>query len=212
MKKISELLKETREKKDISLLKAEKETKIKISYLSAIEKGQFNKLPSKTYAQGFVKNYATYLGIPSSKATPLFRREYEEAKQKEEYVPTYKKTQDKFEKRRLINPKIVVTAFVFLVVIGYLLFQFSSVFLNPELEVSSPSEGEEVKGNVILVEGKTDPSATVTVNGDQAFVAIDGTFSKRVFGFEGEENVKVVSKNRFGNETTKEIKITIIEE
>ena len=53
-------------------------TKIKARFLSAIEKGEYDKLPSPAYAKGFVRNYAAYLGLPKAESTALFRREFDE--------------------------------------------------------------------------------------------------------------------------------------
>lgn len=52
-----------REEMGISLKEAENATSIRMAYLQAIEQGEVQKLISPIYAQGFVKQYAVYLGV-----------------------------------------------------------------------------------------------------------------------------------------------------
>ena len=73
------LLKE-REKRGLTLEEVAKSTKIKIDFISAIEKGEYHKLPKGAYVQGFVRNYIQFLGLPEEKLMALFRREFNEEK------------------------------------------------------------------------------------------------------------------------------------
>lgn len=60
---IGEVFKSKREERNISLKEAENATSIRMCYLQAIEQGELNKVISPVYAQGFVKQYATFLGL-----------------------------------------------------------------------------------------------------------------------------------------------------
>lgn len=60
---VGEVLKSKREERNISLKEAENATSIRMCYLQAIEQGELNKVISPVYAQGFVKQYATFLGL-----------------------------------------------------------------------------------------------------------------------------------------------------
>ena len=63
MIKAGEKLQEARLSKGLTLEDVSKSTKIKISYLEFIENGEYEKLPSVSYAHGFVRNYAKFLGL-----------------------------------------------------------------------------------------------------------------------------------------------------
>jgi len=63
--RIGQELQETRQGLDISLQQAAEETRIRLHYLQALEKGDFNQLPSKAHVRGFLRAYAEYLGIDS---------------------------------------------------------------------------------------------------------------------------------------------------
>lgn len=50
---------------------------IRHSYLDAIERGQYENLPGATYAVGFVRTYAEYLGLDGDKVVERFKNEVE---------------------------------------------------------------------------------------------------------------------------------------
>lgn len=58
-----QFLKRSREKKGISLEEAAQETRIRLSYLKALEEDDLNNLPGSAYTRGFLHNYAQFLGI-----------------------------------------------------------------------------------------------------------------------------------------------------
>ncbi len=67
IKSIGENLKQRRMERNVSLKEAENATSIRMTYLQAIEDGEMNRLISPVYAQGFVKQYAAFLGIDGDK-------------------------------------------------------------------------------------------------------------------------------------------------
>ena len=67
MKSIGETFKQRRSERNISLKEAENATSIRMTYLHSIEEGEVNKLISPVYAQGFVRQYAAFLGLDGEK-------------------------------------------------------------------------------------------------------------------------------------------------
>lgn len=63
MKNIGETFKKRRKEMNLSLKEAENATSIRSSYLQNIEEGELNKVISPVYAQGFVRQYASFLGL-----------------------------------------------------------------------------------------------------------------------------------------------------
>ncbi len=63
--KIGQELHRARQGQNISLEQAAEETHIRLHYLEALERGDFNKLPSEAHIRGFLRAYAEYLGIAS---------------------------------------------------------------------------------------------------------------------------------------------------
>lgn len=67
LRSIGDTFKQRRKEMNLSLKEAENATSIRMSYLQAIEEGEVNKLISPVYAQGFLKQYAAFLGVDGEK-------------------------------------------------------------------------------------------------------------------------------------------------
>lgn len=63
MGSIGESLRAAREAKGLSLQQAEEDTKIRKRYLEALEDEDYDIIPGRVYAKGFLRNYAMYLGL-----------------------------------------------------------------------------------------------------------------------------------------------------
>jgi transcriptional regulator with XRE-family HTH domain len=83
-KEIGKILKEAREKKDVTLKEVSKSTRISLSVLEILEKSEYKKLPSYIHALGFLKLYANYLGLNFEELKDIFEREYKGELYKEE--------------------------------------------------------------------------------------------------------------------------------
>ncbi len=208
MKNISDILREEREKKGLSINDVVNATKIRREFLESIESADYNSLPSESYALGFVKNYALFLGVPLNRASALFRREYEA--KKIEIMPHFRKTKA-FSGRKLFlrSPRSYLILAVILVVLFYIVFQFSFIFVGPKLTVATPKSKQEVSGHFVSVSGKTDPYATVLVNNEEVYVDLTGSFQKTLYVYSGNKKITIVAKNRFGKETRRTIDISV---
>lgn len=60
---LGERFRQKRKEKNLTLKEAENATSIRVNYLQSIENGELNKLISPVYAEGFIKQYASYLGL-----------------------------------------------------------------------------------------------------------------------------------------------------
>ena len=60
---VGEVFKRRRAEMNLSLKEAENATSIRMAHLQAIEEGQLGQLISQVYARGFVKQYASFLGL-----------------------------------------------------------------------------------------------------------------------------------------------------
>ncbi len=63
MIEIGQLLRQTRESKQLTLADVEAETRIRQRYLNALESGNWDDLPNPVAARGFLRRYATFLGL-----------------------------------------------------------------------------------------------------------------------------------------------------
>ncbi|MBC7233186.1 MAG: helix-turn-helix domain-containing protein [Chloroflexi bacterium] len=72
MGELGEMLRKAREAKGLSLEQVEEATKIVRSYLQALEDEEFERLPAPVYVKGFLKNYASYLGLDPQDVLSLY--------------------------------------------------------------------------------------------------------------------------------------------
>jgi len=70
------ILKRCREYHDLSLEEAEEATKIGANYLKALEEDQVSQFSSLAYLKGFLRIYATYLGLNPDDMIRLYERLY----------------------------------------------------------------------------------------------------------------------------------------
>ncbi len=180
--------------------------KIKADFLAAIERGEYRSLPSPAYAEGFVKNYADYLGLSKTDILPLFRREFDEKKAYKVLPDSFTKTEGFPINRVHLQQSVVVVVGILLVLLGYLFLQYRSAFLPPSIAISSPKPGSTTTKELV-VKGKTDKDATVFINDEATSVNGHGEFVKNLTLFPGKATIIVKAKNRFGKETvvTREI-------
>lgn len=208
MVKLGQRLHKERVQRNLTLEEVARDTKIKASFLSAIEKGDYNKLPSPAYAKGFVKNYAAYLGLPKGEVSAFFRREFDEKRAYKVLPDSLTKTEEFPVKRLRIQQSLVIAGVLLLIFVGYLLFQYRYAFLPPSLTITAPKEDAVVEQDV-TVTGATDSEATVVVNNEPVSLNSDGKFTKHLTLFPGKNVITVKSKNRSGKESVVEREITV---
>ncbi|MBL4639664.1 MAG: helix-turn-helix domain-containing protein [Kordiimonadaceae bacterium] len=75
-KTVGVLLKETRENKKIHIKAIAADICVRSSFLTAIEESDFKVLPGQTFAIGFVKAYASALGLDAAEISIKFKAEY----------------------------------------------------------------------------------------------------------------------------------------
>jgi cytoskeletal protein RodZ len=200
MVRLGHLLHQKRLQRKQTLEEIAKEIKIKAIFLAAIERGDYHKLPSPAYAQGFVRNYATYLGLSKAETTMLFKREFDEKRAMKVLPDSLVKTKEFPVQRLHIQQSLIIFVVFILIILSYLFFQYQAAFLPPSLHLTSPQTGSKTS-QVVTVTGNADSNATVTVNGEPATVTSNGNFQKDVTLFPGSGIISVKATNRFGKTT-----------
>lgn len=204
MKTVGEMLRETRISRNISLEVAEKETKIRRSFLAAIESDDFTKLPSQAYAKGFLKNYSEYLGLNSKNMMAFFRRQTLEIP-KASLLPSKPQENLTISKYRLTPARFVMLFIIGLLSLLLVYFgsQYRKLQIPPAVRLESPrTETTSTTSKRIDVLGQTDQDATVTVNGISVLVRGDGKFFDQVQVFPGKNTITITVTSRYGKTTT----------
>lgn len=199
MVRVGQRLQAVRVKKALTLEQIATATKIKQNFLIAIERGEYNKLPSPAYAQGFVRNYADYLGLPKAEITALFKREFDEKKAYKVLPDGFAKTKEFPITQIRIQQSVIIACALMLLVVGFLGFQYRFVFFAPSLSLNI-QKNNVIQSENAIVSGQTDSNATVTVNTEPVSVDDNGDFSKELTLFPGKSVITIIAKNKFGKQ------------
>jgi cytoskeleton protein RodZ len=76
---VGDLLREARRARGLTLEEASEATKIRARYLRALESEDWDAMPARAYARGFLRTYAAYLGLDADAVVESYRRATEAA-------------------------------------------------------------------------------------------------------------------------------------
>lgn len=199
MIKAGERLKEERIKRGLSIVSVSQGTKIRPNFLEYIEKSEYEKLPSATFAHGFVRNYAAFLGLPEEEILSLFKREFDEEKVFRVLPEGIERVNRPIKSANFSQVFFILILFIAL--LFFLLFQYKDAIISPSVSVYTPKENEVFHTTSIEVTGKTNSENVVYVNSFPVSVKDDGIFRKVISVFSGKNEIKIKVVNRF-NKTT----------
>lgn len=126
---LGEVFKQRRKELNLSLKEIENATSIRISHLQAIEEGEIHKLNSPIYAQGFVKQYAAFLGIDGEKIVrdnpEIFSRA--EAQEFAYGIGTLEMRGNPGSGGKLVPNAMWISAFALMIVVAWFLARYFGV-------------------------------------------------------------------------------------
>ena len=194
MKRAGEILREERLAQKIPIEKVASQLLIKKEHLQALEEGDWAQLPEPAYIKGFVKSYASLLGIDAVRLLALIRGEYDEKKFQA------KSSANRLNQKRLMFTPEKLAPAVFLVglviFITYLALQYTSIAKSPELEITTPSDDLTTTASVIEVAGQTEEGATVSVDGQLVPVDPGGKFFYQLKLEEGKNVIEIIASKK----------------
>jgi hypothetical protein len=76
---IGTTLREARNRREIELAEVEAATRIRLRFLRAIEREEWDVLPGGVYTRGFIRTYASFLGLDGQRLAEDYRRDVEGA-------------------------------------------------------------------------------------------------------------------------------------
>lgn len=203
MKTVGSILRDARTAKNVTIVQAESATKIRAKFLEAIEHDDYGKLPSLSFARGFVKNYSEFLGLDSTTVLAFFRRQTTEVT-RTSLLP--KKEQPALNRSILqLTPGkflAIILGTLVLIFLGYLGLQYRRLRQPPSLTVDTPKNQLVIHEPRVDILGATDSDATVTVQGISVLVRSDGKFFDQVQLTPGVNVITITATSRFGKSTT----------
>lgn len=205
---VGQRLQEERTRKGLSIEDVAQTTKIRKNFLEHIEKGEYDKLPSVTFAQGFVRNYVSFLGLPEKETMALFKREFDEEKIFKVLPQGFSQDMN-FPVSRIKMSQAILIIVLFLFLLSFLLFQYKDAIINPSISISYPKENQVIHSTNVLVSGNTNPDNVVYVNNFPVSVGDDGNFKKNISIFQGRNKINIKVVNRFNKITEKTLEVEV---
>lgn len=194
----SEILLRAREKSGASLEKASQDLKIQVKFLKALEAGNFKVFSSSYQLNGFLKNYANYLGLSAAEVLAFFRRDFREDFSGEPKLHPAAAAEPWLQPERVAWALGLVLLIIFAV---YLFRQYQSFSRDPLLILESPASDLKVKSLQIEVKGRTCTDCQVSLNGQFLNVSTSGEFATSVSLRDGINELTVTAISRAGRET-----------
>jgi cytoskeletal protein RodZ len=198
---VGQRLAQERIKKGLSIDEVAKATKIQKKFILALERGEYKKLPSSAYIQGFIKNYAEFLNLPKREILALFRREFDEREFLEVLPESFAKGRKKAFSGFRLHTTTLLIILGLLFIVGFIVFAYRATFFDPQLTITSPADNIQVTTQSILIQGRTDPDTSLTVNDDPVSLDKDGKFKKQITVFTGSNTITIKAVNKFGKKT-----------
>ncbi|AVX20671.1 protein RodZ, contains Xre-like HTH and DUF4115 domains [Carboxydocella sporoproducens DSM 16521] len=123
---IGEELRQARERMNLTLQKVEEETNMRWRYLEALEKEEWDKIPGEAYVKGFLRNYATYLGLDPDEILLRYKTQrFQNVKIGEEEVIKVHRANIKAERKKekkIFSKLFVVAVGVLAVILVFYIF------------------------------------------------------------------------------------------
>lgn len=205
-KALGEVLKNARQKKELTIEQAEEETKVRARYLEALEQGRFDDLPESVYTIGFLAKYAEFLELDKENLVAQFNAERGRVPESSRLMVERRIKEPFFQ----ITPRFLVVAGIIIVLAGilsYIGYSVHSLTAPPNLEIGSPSSDQILTTDKVEIIGKTDTGVTVTINNQPVYIDGIGNFRQEVKLTPGLNSFEVHAINGLKKENIKIIKV-----
>lgn len=213
---LAAILKHRRESLEIGLSEAEQATRIRLSYLEAIESGDYDTLKDDVYSRGYVRNYADYLGLDPKPIMKIYERERSAEREMKRQSRRKHGGAVKLGLKPIRSKQMIITPRTFLVmsilamfavVVLYIGWQVAVLSAPPRLSLNT-NEATDVTTNYGFISGRVDGGADLYINDSPVLVAADGSFRERIALVDGRNEIRLSAKNRLGKVATQTYVIT----
>lgn len=202
-------LRELRELRGLRLEEIAECTRIHISVLTALEEERIHDITDPLYAERHVRVVVLLLeGRPA-----YFLKKYRELLEQKRAVPAEALQVRQTVRRRdfFVTSRAIALAGFFVLVglaAGYIVWQGRALQDAPALEIISPTEGLQLDVPHVVIRGKTDPTASVAVNGRSAVVNQNGEFLLILDVSRGVSTLTIEAKRRYGSSLVETRRVT----
>jgi hypothetical protein len=108
---------------------------------------------------------------------------------------------------KVLTIKILLSVIIFLLILGYGLFQARNLIIGPEITILTPKNGENVTNPLVIVTGVAINITKISLDDRQIFVDKKGNFSEKLLVPSGYTIIKLVTQDKFGRTTQKLVEL-----
>jgi len=217
---VGETLQLARERKGVDLYRAERDTKIRLRYLAALEDSDWNELPAPVYTKGFLRNYAIYLGLEPDEILDRWRDEMEQMRTatRVAVAPPPMPIVEPGGRRFTVSPAMIVAALLVVVIlafVGYIGVQLMRFVDVTEVTLTYPTNVVSViDAQQVSLQGTAGRGAEITITGPDGQVYStgadeNGNWSREVPLVRGRNNFTIVATDRATQRDSKPLQLLI---
>jgi cytoskeletal protein RodZ len=194
-KDLPELLKDLVTARGLSAEKLALSTNIPRRFINALLEGKYSDLPSKPYIRGYLIKIASILETDPEVLLQSYSNSTElPTSGKKDNLPTNRFALKSFNRNRGL---VAVGVIIILLLVVFVL-RFNNIIGAPKITVDIPAVTSQ---NPLHVTGKVNPGDRLTVNGEAAYPADDGSFTKDILLERGLNSIEFDIKHFLGRET-----------
>ncbi len=154
MNTLGEQLKKEREKKGITLVEVARVTKIRKTYLQALEEGDFD-AQSPVFMKGFLKSYAEYLGLDSAE---IIKRYKYDIKTEDELEAEPEVSASRRSSSRYLVPGIITLSLAIIIIIASIIaVKKRNTPPAPSTTIPPVTQAEATREEVVIKNTTTHP-------------------------------------------------------
>lgn len=108
---------------------------------------------------------------------------------------------------RLIVRPVIIGA-VILLIVGYSVLKVKDLALGPAIKLDSPTEGQSLKTDLVIVRGKAERISQIFINGRKIFTDEEGNFREQYLLASGYNLLEIMAQDKFGRKVEKKLQLT----
>lgn len=108
-----------------------------------------------------------------------------------------------------VKPRYALLVLVFALLISYSLWEARFIILGPRVWIDSPKNGQTMNDPLVVIEGRAENIAWITLNDYQIFTDEEGRWREELIVSRGTSIMTIKARDRFGRETVESVQILL---
>ena len=195
-KTVAAILREQLELKGLTAEKLSEQTGIAERHLTALLKGEIQKLPAAPYVRGYLTSVCRILGLDASELWKTYRHELEI----KHSGPSDRLPSNRYAIRK-VGRRGPIVAVVLVLLVIYAGVNASRLIGKPNLQITNPSvETTVVAQDLIVLTGNANPRDKLLIDSQEVAIREDGAFEKAYPLQPGLNTIEFSAKRLLGKE------------